>query len=95
MHVNLCPTCNRPLAHPLRHLLSDTETKIVDIIAAAGGRGITQKDIADKLYSDRIDGGPLNTRNAIGVYLHNIRKKLVGSEYLVVCRGHHYMIGKL
>ena len=92
MAEEICPSCGRPLAHKFYKVLSDTEQAIFDIIVKTGGAGITQREIADKLYAGRAGGGPENTRNALGVYLHKIRAKLRKTNYHIVCYGHRYRV---
>lgn len=88
----VCQACGRPHAHALSAWLTHTQCRIVNIIAALGGRGVTHAEIARALYADRPDGGPLAARCAVGSYLHQIKKRIAGTRYSIICRGHHYML---
>jgi hypothetical protein len=73
-------------------MLTTTEREILSLIDRAGGAGITTVQLADKFYANRADGGPLTARNVMFVYVHSIRKKLVGEGVKISCRDKRYFL---
>jgi DNA-binding response OmpR family regulator len=56
--------------------LTATEQTIVEILARANGKVVPVSKIADELYADHPDGGPLCAHGVIYVTIHRLRQKL-------------------
>jgi DNA-binding response OmpR family regulator len=56
--------------------LSKLQAKIVLIVSRHSPTGISQSDLADSVYADRIDGGPENALVTLRTSIHQLNKKL-------------------
>lgn len=59
MKPRVCETCHRPLPmDDIAGMLPPVKRRIYEAIAEAGARGLSRDEIMDRVYEDRIDGGP-------------------------------------
>lgn len=56
--------------------LTPQERRIVHTLADVYPRRLSAEQIADRVYADDPDGGPIGARKSIGVHLHRLRKKI-------------------
>ncbi len=76
--------------------LSRLECSIVEVLANAGHRAIPSGHIADVIYADRPDGGPLNAAHVIKVHVCNIRRKIEPAGWTIRHkRCHGYRLQRL
>jgi hypothetical protein len=77
-----CPCCGSPMAvrPPVEALaaakLSPIARAVVDELVDHWPRTTSLADLANKVYADRVDGGPLNACNSISVIMHRARAEL-------------------
>lgn len=80
--MNACPCCGfregsgnpADIARKLR--LSWQQRAMFDVFAGNFGKFISGRQIADVIYADDPDGGPVNAENVISVPMPSFREKL-------------------
>ena len=85
--MNSCPHCNRPFDTYIR-VGGSIRQRLFDFVRAHP-RGVTRRQIEHELYSDRIDGGPLNTARIIWVVVCQLNRILEPYELKVKCETGH------
>jgi hypothetical protein len=52
---------------------------------AAGERGVTSREIADEIYADRADGGPLYAYACVAFFVREVRQRIApyGANVLI------------
>ncbi len=93
--MTACPTCGHPI--PEDHLpgihFSPLQGKIFKIISRRSPAGISQEDLADVVYADRRDGGPINARVTIRTTIYQINRKLIPHRLRITGRGGYRLTG--
>jgi hypothetical protein len=87
-----CPTCGAAFDAFDGLALTTSERAVAEIIRRAGRSGITAAQIADRLYADRPDGGPLSSRNCVHRFVQGLKAKIAGTGHAIVCHGHYYHV---
>ena len=65
-HFRVCQCCGFPVTDPeLARLFKGNQREIFEIVARAGEAGITRERVADHLYADHADGGPLYAQGVV------------------------------
>lgn len=59
-----------------RFQLTDGEAKIFAALKRNPGWFVSVKQLADELYGDRADGGPLDIKRIVYLHIHRIRRKV-------------------
>lgn len=81
MSENLCPCCGQPLPGTYVAIgqsagMSKRETELFLIVAGAGGKPVKWSAIADAIYADDIDGGPMNPDQVVRAIVSRCNHKL-------------------
>ncbi len=90
-----CPCCGNEF-NPFAGLpegvrnLSPQQLEIVQILALRPGEYMSIQRIADLLYADTVDGGPLNYRTVIQKQVYEIRKR--AGDIIDSARGFGYRL---
>lgn len=78
-----CPCCGQKLLGdiPASALSAATdlrpvERRVVEALAQVYPKGLTRRQLADRVYANDPTGGPLSAERCIDVHLHYVRKKL-------------------
>lgn len=77
--TRVCPECGHPIpTDEVAALLTPMQHRVFEIVHMAGAAGISSREIRDKLYESKPNGGPES--NIISVFAHhaNLRLKAVG-----------------
>ncbi|SIQ24369.1 Transcriptional regulatory protein, C terminal [Rhizobium sp. RU35A] len=62
---------------------TNLERRLIEALVATGQRFQDKNVLADKVYSDRPDGGPLAAPNSIQILIHKAKKKLASSGWTI------------
>lgn len=77
-----CPCCggDMPAVIPTTALsaitMPDSERAILDLAVAAYPRPVTATALANGVWGHRPDGGPLDTKNGLGVRVHHLNRRI-------------------
>jgi hypothetical protein len=91
-----CPCCGGALreAVPVSALsavpLPDSERAILDLAIAAYPLGVSTAAIVNSIWGTRADGGPLDTKNGIGVRVYRLNAKIKPLGWRVCAVGHAF-----
>jgi DNA-binding response OmpR family regulator len=80
--VSTCPCCGQPIVATLDDAIKAMPPIMRDVVvylARRRGEVVPREDIADYVYRDREDGGPLWAGESVKVLIHRYRPKL--AEY--------------
>lgn len=64
--------------------LTPLQSRLFTLVQRAGADGIESATLADRLYADRPDGGPVTVRNIVCVTAKRIRNRLAGKFNVTV-----------
>jgi len=80
-----CPCCNGvgEIEDETPCIMTPLEFRLWDIVRRAK-HGISGADVIEKLYADRIDGGPLTAQNVVAQVRLNLNRKLEASGQEIV-----------
>lgn len=86
--TSVCPCCGAPLpdlpvGYLKAHVGKGLQEKIIEVVARKPGIG--REGIADAIYADRIDGGPLAASAVVGTIICQMNKRLTGTGWSVAC----------
>lgn len=91
-----CPCCGGELrdAVPVSALsavpLPDSERAILDLAIAAYPLGVSTAAIVNSIWGTRADGGPMDTKNGIGVRVYRLNAKIKPLGWRVCAVGHAF-----
>lgn len=94
-----CPHCGAPMPDvPLEAMLSACtpgQRRILDLVARRPG--LSGNEVADVVYQDDPDGGPLYARGTIAVQVKNLNKRILPLGWRVEGRAgfHGYRLERL
>jgi hypothetical protein len=73
-----CPACGQfmPLSDDVGVHLTPQQRQIYNVVRRAGRNGLSAADVADLIYAERTDGGPLCAERVIWVQVMLMNKKL-------------------
>lgn len=91
MTVRVCECCGQPILSDLERTLwtlpwSPTERRILERLLRSYDQDVGAAALIEAVYHDDVDGGPLDARKTITVFVHNIRKKLAPAGLTISCR---------
>lgn len=84
-----CKCCGRQM-HDFAKLpvtdLTNRELLLLEALVSSGERFQTYRGIAETMYADDPQGGPLDVRGVIRVVVHKLRSKLQASGWIIESR---------
>lgn len=93
--MKICECCGHPiLDHHASLGLTRSQLKLFQILEKAGQAGISRTDLMDKMYADRIDGGP-DSPNVLNVQKTYTNRRLLRHGLSIVTSGGHYALWRL
>lgn len=85
-HVRHCPRCGSALPDEVAKEIGGWSCRrLYQLVRDAGPEGIHTRDLADKLYSDRPDGGPSTANSCIKVMVWRINQRIAPMGVAIVC----------
>lgn len=92
----VCPCCLGkaviPAGPPV--VLSPMGTKVYNAVRSAK-YGINIHDLADKVYADRIDGGPSTANEVVRVSVNSLNKLIVAAGEKIEARDRRYRLHRI
>jgi hypothetical protein len=95
MSEHKCPCCGQQIDGevPAKALASvplrPTARRIIDALASVYPRGLSARQIADRVYADDPNGGPESAEDAMSVHMHRARPIIQGYGWTVGASGKH------
>ena len=84
--VKLCSQCGHPMPDPsAANLNTWTRRKLYEFVRDAGPEGITMRDLIDKLYADRSDGGPAHASKIVSTEVVRINRQIAKYGVKIRC----------
>lgn len=72
-------------------MLTPTERRVIDVITRAPG--LHEPELAERVYADRWDGGPLAAGQIVRAMISRANKKLVPLGFRVISRSNNHNTG--
>lgn len=90
-----CPCCGSIIVVPAwqqaLETLTPTERRVIDVVTQAPG--LREPELAERVYANRWDGGPLAAGQIVRAMIHRANKKLVPYGFRVISRSNHHNLG--
>ena len=90
-----CPCCGSDVVIPewqrALDTLTPTERRVIDVITTAPG--LQEPELAERVYANRWDGGPLAAGQIVRAMINRANKKLVPLGFRVISRSNHRNLG--
>ena len=86
-----CPCCGSSIVvlawQQALETLTPTERRVIDVVTQAPG--LQEPQLAERVYANRWDGGPLAAGQIVRAMIHRANKKLVPHGFRVISRSNH------